>query len=104
MNSSMEERTESEQKPMKNSTEAERVSDRELGVTRTFDHPARLVFEAWTKPELFKRWWAPKSIGLEMISCEIDARTGGTYRLVFIVCGDASKEMPFFGKYLEVTP
>lgn len=84
-------------------TMAERASDRELVVTRTFNAPARIVFEAWTKPELFTRWWAPKSFGLTILSCEIDARTGGGYRLVF---GHPASEQPaeFFGRYIEVTP
>jgi uncharacterized protein YndB with AHSA1/START domain len=88
---------------MKNDTTVERKSERELVVTRTFNGPARIVFEAWTKPELFKRWWAPKSFGVSFISCEMDARTGGTYRLVF--SHPVSKEpMAFFGRYIEVTP
>src|SRR5580698_51189 len=88
---------------MKNRTTVERKSDCELVVTRIFNGPACLVFEAWTKPELLKRWWAPKSFGLSFHSCEIDARTGGTYRFVF---GHASSEQPmaFFGRYIEVTP
>jgi uncharacterized protein YndB with AHSA1/START domain len=87
----------------KNRTTAERTSDRELVVTRTFNGPARLVFEAWTTPELFKRWWAPKSSGASLLSCEMDVRVGGTYRLEF---GHPSSEktMAFFGRYLEVTP
>ena len=80
----------------------ERTSERELVVTRTINGPARIVFDAWTKPELFKRWWVPKSIGVSLLSCELDARTGGTYRLVF--GNDASTAMEFFGRYLEVTP
>jgi uncharacterized protein YndB with AHSA1/START domain len=87
---------------MKNPTTMERTSDRELVATRTINGPARIVFEAWTKPELFKRWWVPKSFGMTMTSCEIDARTGGQYKLVF-VHGD-SPPMAFFGKYIEVTP
>jgi uncharacterized protein YndB with AHSA1/START domain len=88
---------------MKNPTTTERKSDRELVATRTFNGPARIVFEAWTKPELLKRWWAPKSFGLTMISCEADVRVGGTYRLVFR--HDAFPEaMAFFGRYIEVTP
>src|SRR5689334_20555884 len=88
--------------PMKNRTTVERKSERELVITRTFDAPARLVFEAWTKPELFKRWWVPKSIGLSLLSCEMDVRVGGGYRLVFRK--DSSSSMAFFGRYLEVTP
>src|SRR5258706_1627416 len=88
---------------MKNSTTVERKSDRELVVTRTFNGPARIVFEAWSNPELLKRWWAPKSFGISFISCEADVRTGGTYRFVF--GHPASGEpMAFFGKYIEVTP
>ncbi|HMI84032.1 MAG TPA: SRPBCC family protein [Polyangiaceae bacterium] len=87
---------------MKSRTTAERKSERELVVTRTFNYPARLVFEAWTKPELLKLWWVPKSLGVSLLSCEADVRVGGTYRLVF-GHGDA-KPMAFFGRYLEVTP
>jgi len=87
---------------MKNRTTVERTSERELVVTRTFNAPARLVFEAWTTPELFKRWWVPKSMGMFLRSCEMDVRTGGTYRLVF--GHDASNPDEFFGRYLEVTP
>jgi uncharacterized protein YndB with AHSA1/START domain len=82
----------------KHRTTVERTSERELTVTRTFNGPARLVFEAWTNPELFKRWWVPKSMGMSLVSCEMDVRSGGGYRLVF----DPGVE--FFGKYLEVTP
>ena len=95
---------ESEPTPVKNPTTAERKSEREVVVTRTFNAPARIVFEAWTKPELLKRWWAPKSFGVSMISCEADVRTGGSYRFVFVFGNDASKPMAFFGRYLEVTP
>jgi uncharacterized protein YndB with AHSA1/START domain len=84
-------------------TTVERKSDRELVVTRSFNGPARLVFEAWTKPELFKRWWVPKSFGLTLLSCEKDVRVGGRYRLVFSHPA-APEPMAFFGKYLEVTP
>ena len=98
----MDARGESEPTPMKNRTTVERKSERELVVTRTFDGPARVVFEAWTKPELLKRWWAPKSTGFSLLSCEADVRAGGTYRFVF--GHGASKPMAFFGRYLEVTP
>jgi len=83
-------------------TQAERESERELVVTRIFDAPPRIVFEAWTKPELLQRWWTPKSFGIVFLSCELDVRTGGGYRFVFRH-GD-SKPMEFFGRYLEVTP
>ena len=79
----MDARRESEPTPMKNRTTVERKSERELVVTRTFNGPARIVFEAWTKPELFKRWWAPKSLGMSLLSCEMDVRVGGRYRFVF---------------------
>ena len=88
--------------PMNTRTTVERKSDRELVVTRTFDGPARIVFEAWTKPELFKQWWVPKSLGMTLRSCELDVRTGGTYRLVF--GNDPTDTMAFFGKYLDVVP
>ena len=83
-------------------TTVERKSDHEVVVTRTFDAPARLVFEAWTKPELFKQWWVPRSMGMTLRSCELDVRTGGTYRLVF--GDDPANPMAFFGKYLDVVP
>jgi uncharacterized protein YndB with AHSA1/START domain len=87
---------------MKNRTTVERKSERELVVTRTFNGPARIVFEAWTKPELLKRWWAPKSTGVCLLSCEADVRVGGRYRFEF--GQDAGKPMAFFGRYIEVTP
>src|SRR3954467_12768194 len=94
---------ESDSEPtMENRTMVDRKSDRELVVTRTFDAPPRIVFEAWTKPELFMRWWAPKSIGVPLLSCEMDVRAGGKYRLEF--GQDASNSMAFFGNYIEVIP
>ena len=93
---------ESKPTPMKNPTTVERTSERELVVTRTFNAPARIVFEAWTKPELFMRWWAPKSMGVPMLSCEMDVRVGGGYRIAF--GHDAASAMEFFGKYLDVIP
>ncbi len=93
---------ESEAAPMKNPTTVDRKSDREMVVTRTFDAPARLVFEAWAKPELFKRWWAPKSMGVPLRSCEADVRVGGKYRLEF--GHEGSEPMAFFGRYIEVIP
>ena len=97
----MDVRRESEATPTKNRTEVERKSERELVVTRTVNAPARLVFEAWTKAELFRRWWVPKSYGLILLSCEMDVRVGGQYRLVF---RHEDSTMEFFGTYLEVTP
>jgi uncharacterized protein YndB with AHSA1/START domain len=91
----------SEPGPVKNRTTVERTSDRDVVVTRTINGPARIVFEAFTRAELFKRWWVPKSIGMTLLSCEIDARVGGTYRLVF----DHSPEpVAFFGTYVDVKP
>jgi uncharacterized protein YndB with AHSA1/START domain len=98
----MEARRESEPTPVKNRSTVERKSEREMVLTRTFDGPARIVFEAWTKPELLKRWWIPKSMGMSLLSCELDVRVGGKYR--FVIGHDASKSMAFYGKYLEVTP
>ena len=100
----MDARRESEPTAMKNRTTVERKSERELVVTRTFNAPARTVFEAWTTPELFKQWWTPKSFAISMLSCEQDVRVGGSYRLVFMIGNDASKTMAFFGRYIEVTP
>jgi uncharacterized protein YndB with AHSA1/START domain len=95
----MDARRESEPTPMKNGTTVERKSERELVVTRAFNGPARIVFEAWTEPELFRRWWAPKSMGMSLLSCEMDVRVGGKYRLEF-----EPDAVAFFGTYLEVTP
>jgi uncharacterized protein YndB with AHSA1/START domain len=97
----MDARRASEPTPMKNRTTVERKSDREIVVTRTFNGPARIVFEAWTKPELFRQWWVPKSVGMSLLSCEMDVRVGGRYRLEF-AHGDT--QMAFFGTYKEVTP
>ena len=97
----MGERRDSGPAPMTNPTRVERKSDRELVVRRSFNGPARIVFKAWTDPALFKRWWVPKSIGMSLLSCEMDVRTGGGYRLEFAHEGST---MAFFGRYLEVTP
>src|SRR6478736_6781743 len=99
----MDARSESDVAPMKSPTTVERKSDRELVVTRTFNAPARIVFEAWTKPELLKRWWVPKSFGISFVSCDSDVRVGGKYRFVF--SHPASEQpMAFFGRYIEVKP
>ena len=94
--------THSEPGAGRNRAKVERRSDRELVVTRTFEAPAGLVFEAWTRPELFMRWWAPKSLGVPLLSCEMDVRTGGSYRVEF--GQDESNKWAFFGKYVEVVP
>jgi uncharacterized protein YndB with AHSA1/START domain len=87
----------------RNSPAVERKSERELVVTCAFNAPARIVFEAWTTPDLFKQWWAPKSTGMTIVSCEMDVRVGGSYRLEF---GHPASEQPmaFFGKYIDVIP
>jgi uncharacterized protein YndB with AHSA1/START domain len=90
-----------EAQAMKNHTVVERRSERELTVTRSFHAPARIVFEAWTRAELFQRWWVPKSFGMTLLSCEMDVRVGGKYRLVFAHQGST---MEFFGTYLDVIP
>ena len=86
----------------KNRTTVERTSDREVVVTRTVNGPARIVFEAFTRAELLERWWVPKSMGMTLLSCEVDARVGGKYRLEFDVGGP--EPAAFFGTYIEVTP
>jgi uncharacterized protein YndB with AHSA1/START domain len=95
-------RIESKLGPVKNRTTVERKSDREVVVTRTINGSARIVFEAFTKAELFKRWWVPKSMGMTLLSCEMDARVGGKYRLAFDVGG--TEPAAFFGTYVEVQP
>ena len=88
--------------PGKNRTTVERASERELVVRRTFDAPARIVFEAWTRPELFRQWWVPRSMGMVLLSCAMDVRVGGRYRLEF--GEDPANPVAFFGSYVEVTP
>lgn len=88
---------------MSNSTTTERTSERELVVTRTFEAPARIVYQAWTQPEIFTRWWTPESFGITFVSCDLDVRTGGSYRFVF-THPDFEQPMAFFGRYIEVIP
>ena len=88
--------------PVKNRTTVERKSDREVVVTRTINGPARIVFEAFTRPELLERWWVPRSMGMTLLSCEVDARVGGKYRLEFDIGGP--EPAAFFGTYVEVQP
>ena len=99
----MDARREGEPAAGKDRTTVERKSDRELIIRRIFNGPPRLVFEAWTKPELLKRWWAPKSTGVRLTSCEADVRVGGRYRFEF-GHESASETMAFFGTYVEVVP
>ena len=87
--------------PLKNNSTIERKSELELAVSRTFDCEIGIVFQAWTNPELFRQWWVPKSTGMSLLSCEMDVRSGGTYRLVLSHAA-FPKPMEFFGKYLEV--
>jgi len=86
-----------------NTTKVERVSDVELVVTRRVKGPARLIYQAWSTPDLFTAWWVPKSFGITLLSCQMDVRTGGAYRLVFALPG-SDQTMAFFGSYLEVVP
>ena len=83
-------------------TTIERTSDQELVVTRTIDGPRDVVFEAWTDADLLRQWWVPKSMGIKLLSCEVDARVGGGYRLTFDI--GTEEPMAFFGRYLEVSP
>ena len=92
----------SEPSAVKHRTTVERTSDREVVVTRTIDGPARIVFEAFTRAELLERWWVPRSMGMTLLSCEVDARVGGKYRLVFDHGGP--EPAAFFGSYVEVKP
>lgn len=85
-----------------NPTNIERLSDREFAVTRLFDASPNMVFKAWSDPELFRRWWVPKSVpGMSLVSCDMDVRSGGKYRLEF---GMGDQTMAFYGKYLDVVP
>jgi uncharacterized protein YndB with AHSA1/START domain len=93
--------SQSEATLVRNGATVERKSERELVITRTVHGPARIVFEAWTKPELLERWWTPESFPIKLLSCETDVRVGGRYRLVF---GYEGSTFEFFGRYLEVTP
>jgi uncharacterized protein YndB with AHSA1/START domain len=92
----------SDERAMRNETTVERTSDRELVVRRTFNAPPRIVFDAWTRPEFLKRWWAPKSFGVSLFECASDLRVGGTYRYAF--GRDANNPEVFSGRYLDVNP
>ena len=98
----MDTRSAAEPSATQDRTTIERTSERELVVTRTIDGPPPSVFEAWTDADLFRQWWVPKSLGVTLLSCEVDARVGGGYRLTFDV--GAAEPMAFYGRYLEVTP
>ena len=88
--------------PPDNAIRVTRVSDCEISITRSFNAPARIVYQAWTRPDLFMRWWAPKSMGMPILSCEMDVRTGGKYSLTFGL--DDGETWTFYGKYLDVVP
>ncbi|MET0748187.1 MAG: SRPBCC domain-containing protein [Rhizobium sp.] len=96
----MDQESGSESAPTRSRTTSERKSERELVVTRTFASPKHVVFDAWTKPELFMRWWTPKSMGVSLLSCEMDVRDGGGYRVAF--GQDGAEPMIFFGRYIDV--
>jgi uncharacterized protein YndB with AHSA1/START domain len=96
----MDAKSENQDIAIKHRAISERKSDRELVSTRTFNGPARLVFKAWTTPDLFSRWWIPKSFGMTVHACEMDVRVGGAYRLV--LSHNGSEPMAFFGKYTDV--
>jgi uncharacterized protein YndB with AHSA1/START domain len=93
----------SDTRPAGNDTGIERRSERELVIARVFDAPARIVFDAWTTPDLLMRWWAPKSFGITFLSCEADVRPGGTYKFVF-GHPETDEPMAFVGRYLDVEP
>jgi uncharacterized protein YndB with AHSA1/START domain len=99
----MDGRNDRESNLSQNETSVERKSDRELVVTRIFNGPAKIVFDAWSKPELFRKWWCPQSCGISILSCDLDVRTGGTYRLV-MKHPSTEQPMEFFGRYIEVVP
>lgn len=98
----MDAKKENENTSTQNDTTVERISNRDLVITRTINGSARMVFEAFTKAELLKQWWVPKSTGMTLRSCETDVRVGGGYRLVYNL--DAAEPMAFYGRYLEVIP
>ena len=76
-------------------------SEREIAMTRVFDAPRRLVFDAWTRPELLKRWLGVRG-GWSFAVCEVDLRVGGAYR--FVWRGPNGKEMGMGGVYREIVP
>jgi uncharacterized protein YndB with AHSA1/START domain len=85
-----------------NQTSMELKGDREIVIARTFNGPARIVFDAWTRPELVRRWWAPKSHRVSVVACDADIRVGGGYR--YLLRLDTGNEFAFSGRYSEVTP
>jgi len=89
----------------KHDTSMELRDDRDVVIARTFNAPARLVYDAWTKPEFVRRWWAPRSHGVSLVVCDADIRVGGAYRYVMRKDGDgADGDIGFSGRYVELTP
>lgn len=84
-----------------NHTSMELVADREIVIALVFRAPARIVFDAWTRPELVRRWWAPRSHRVEVVDCQADVRAGGKYRYLLRKDG---RDLGFSGTYREVTP
>lgn len=82
-------------------TTLELRGDREVVITRTFRAGARAVFEAWTRPELVSRWWAPRARGVEIVGCEAEVRPGGRWRYV---ARKGEHLVAFSGAYQEVEP
>ncbi len=83
-----------------NPTSLERTSDKEIVIARTFRAPAQIVFDAWTKPEYVRRWWAPESRGVTLVQCDADLRPGGAYR--YVLARGKAERFAFSGKYLEI--
>jgi len=75
-------------------------TEREIVMTRVFDAPRRLVFDAFSKPELLKRWFGPR--GWSLAVCEVDLKVGGGFR--FVLRGPDGREMGMRGVYREIVP
>jgi uncharacterized protein YndB with AHSA1/START domain len=75
-------------------------TEKEIVLTRVFDAPWRMVFDAFTKPELLKRWFGPR--GHDLVVCEVDLRVGGAWR--FVIRGPDGKELGMRGVYREIAP
>ena len=82
-----------------NTLQVSTPSDREIVLTRVFDAPRELVFEAWTNPEHVRHWWGLRS--QTMTLCEADVRPGGIWR--YVTTGEDGQEVPFTGVYREIT-
>ena len=75
-------------------------SDCEITLTRVFKAPRQLVYEAFSKPELLKRWFGPR--GWSLVTCDVDVRVGGSFR--FVLRGPDGRELGMRGVYREITP